>query len=439
MSNVKNIEVLPIYFDYVMKTEYPVYILVGGRNSGKTHFMGQELTTRLNNCKDYKCLVVEDVESNINEGVKTNILERIDDFGFNAIFDDTKQPAKIIHKINDNYILFKGYHSKKQQKRVKSLNGITSAWYEEAENITYEQFKALRMQLRGGNPKDRVLYLTMNPINQDGFVNNYFFKQKPDVVFDEFEDGRPKVFEKSIEVEFERDGEQKNVNIDCIVIVTTFRDNPYLTDLQIADIIELKETRPDLYEMLANGKFIKPEGALIKEFQKFSLSRVDLSQTSKITAIIDTASSGSDSATLGIYAKYSEEDHKLVAAYKDDRGADEVIPIMASMINRFEPDFVKVEKNHEGLYFESELKKKTKPKIKVAKFHSSENKHEKILSQSGRMKLDLYIRDDGDKEYNEFIKEAGDYNKDEKKNNKDDCIDNIAMYFKHGDKQGWGW
>ena len=433
MAN-KDIEILPIYFDYVMQTDYPVYILVGGRNSGKTHFMGQEITTRLNTCEDYKLLVVEDVETNINEGVKTNIIDRIEEFGWSPLFKDTKQPAKIMHKTNDNLALFKGYHSDKQQKRVKSLNGITAAWYEEAENITYEQFKALRMQLRGGNPKDRILYLTMNPVNQDGFINDYFFNNEPDKVFEKFEDGRPKVFDKSIEIEFERNGEKKKVNIECMVIVTTYKDNRHLTDMQVADILELEETRPDLYEMYAKGKFIKPQGALIKEFNKFSLDRLDLDQAGRITAIVDTASSGSDSATLGIYAKYDEERHYLVEAYKDDRDADIVIPIMASLINKHEPNFVKVEENHEGLYFQSELDKKTKRKIKVEKFRSTENKHEKILSQSGRMKMDLYIRDDGSKDYDKFVDEATNYNKDKKKNNKDDCIDNIAMYFKHGDK-----
>ena len=430
---------MPIYFDYVMETDYPVYILVGGRNSGKTHFMGQEAVYRMNACKDYKLLVVEDVETNINEGVKTNIIDRIEDFEQSSIFHDTKQPAKIQQKINDNIILFKGYHSKKQQKRVKSLNGITAAWYEEAENITYDQFKALQMQLRGGNHKDRVLYLTMNPINQDGFINNYFFKEKPDDVFEEFEDGRPKVFTKNIKTTINKEGKEKEIITPCMVIVTTYRDNPYLTDQQIAAIEELKETNKDKYEMLANGKFIKPEGALIKELQKFSLGKLNLDQAGRVTAIVDTASSGSDSASLGIYAKYDEEHHYLIGAYKDDRDADIVIPIMASLINKCESDFVRVEKNHEGLYFQSELDKKTKKKIKVDKFNSSENKHEKILSQSGRMKTDLYVRDDGDTDYNEFVSEALDYNKEEKKNDKVDCIDNIAMYFKHGDKQSWGW
>lgn len=432
---VKNIEILPLYFDYVLDTDYLVYILVGGRNSGKTHFMGQYATERMNNAEDYKMLVVEDVETNINEGVKTNILERISEFGYDAIFDDTKQPPKIIHKVTNNTILFKGYHSSKQQKRVKSLNGITAAWYEEAQNITYEQFKALQMQLRGGKPEDRKLFLTMNPINQDGFINNYFFKQQPDNVIEEFDDGRPKVFTKDIKVQV---GDEEVVTT-CMVIVSTYHDNKYLTMQQIAAIEELKQSNPDMYKMLAEGRFVKPEGTLLKELQKFSSNRINLSQSAKITAIIDTATSGDDSATLGIYAKYDDEHHYLIEAVKDSRDADVVIPIFASKINKYKPDYVRVEENHEGLYFESELKRKTHSNIKVTKFRSTENKHEKILSQSGRMRLDLYVRDDADKNYNEFVTGVLEYNKEAKENKHDDCIDNVAMYFKHGDKQAWGW
>lgn len=429
----KNVEVLPIYYDYILETDYPVYILVGGRNSGKTHFMGQLATMNLNDLKDYKMLIVEDVETNINEGVKTNVLERIEDCDWGSMFHSTKQPAKITHKITNNSILFKGYHSNKQQKRVKSLNKITAAWYEEAESITYEQFKALQIQLRGGDPRDRKLFLTMNPVNQDGFINKEFFKKKPDKIIKHFSDGRPKIFVRNIETEI---GDGEKIVTPCMIIVTTYKDNPHLTKQQIAVIEDYKNTDPDLYAMYTEGKFVKPAGALLKDLSEFSLSKIDLDQAAKLTAIIDTASSGSDSATLGIYAKYDEEHHYLVEAYKDDRDAAVVIPIMASLINKFEPNFVRVEENHEGLYYENELKKKTKNKIKVQKFRSTENKHEKILSQSGRMRVDLYVRDDADKNYKQFITEAGDYNKDPKENKHDDCIDNMAMYFKHGDKVG---
>lgn len=262
MSEVREIEVIPLYHDYVLTRNYPINILVGGRNSGKSFFMEQLAVINLHNKNKYKLLVIEDVETNIGEGVKDGIEERAEEFGLDGVVSSTKQPAEVTHELTGNNVIFKGYHSKKQQKQVKSLNEVTAVWYEEAENITYEQFKALRMQLRGGDEEDRQLFLTMNPINSDSFINEYFFQQQPDKVYERFADGRPKVFEKNITVELE----DAIVTIPCLIVVSVHWDNPYLTPEQRADIEELKQTDPEMYEMLAEGKFVKPAGTFFKEF-----------------------------------------------------------------------------------------------------------------------------------------------------------------------------
>ena len=258
----KEIEILPIYFDWLIEKNYPVNILVGGRNSGKSYFMQQLAVIKTNNSADYTLLVIEDIETNIGAGVKSGIEKRAAEFGLDGLFSSTKVPPEIRHA-NGNKVLFKGYRTDDQQKQVKSLNEVTAAWYEEAENITYNQFKALRMQLRGGTKGDRQLFLTLNPINQGGFINQYFFQRTPDRVFEYFPDGRPKVFEINIQVE--ADGE--TYTIPSIVVCTTYRDNPYLTAQQKADIEELKYTDKDMYAMLAQCKFVKPQGAFFPEFQ----------------------------------------------------------------------------------------------------------------------------------------------------------------------------
>ena len=263
------VEILPIYFDYALEKTYPVVILVGGRNSGKSFFMEQLAVMNLNNKKDYKLLVVEDVETNIGEGVKNGIEQRTEEFGLDKFFSSTKMPAEITHKVTGNKVIFKGYHSEAQQKQVKSLNEITAVWYEEGENITYKQFKALRMQLRGGNEKDRQLFITMNPIISDGYINQEFFIKEPDKVYEWFNDGRPKVFERVITVEIEGDnGEAEIVSLTCLIIVSTYKDNKYLTPEQKADIEELKQTDPEMYEMLGEGKFVKPSGTYFSEFSR---------------------------------------------------------------------------------------------------------------------------------------------------------------------------
>ena len=268
MSDSKEVEIIPIYYDYALMTNYPVYVFVGGRNSGKSYFMEQSTVIKMHNSKRYKLLVIEDVEVNIGAGVKDGIESRIEDFEYNAVFKSIKQPPTVKHLATGSNVLFKGYHSKEQQKQVKSLNEVTAVWYEEAENITYEQFKALRMQLRGGAGEDRQLFLTLNPINEDGFICQEFFKPLPDKVFERFSDGRPKVFIKNISVELENDGQSEIVDIPCMVIVTTHWDNPYLTKEQRADIEELKYKDPDQYAMLAEGKFVKKKGVYFGEFEK---------------------------------------------------------------------------------------------------------------------------------------------------------------------------
>lgn len=230
--------------------------------------MEQYGVIKMNNSKNYKLLVIEDVETNIGAGVKDGIESRIEDFKLEPIFKPIKNPPTITNIVNGNITIFRGYHSKEQQKQVKSLNEVTAAWYEEAENITYDQFKALRMQLRGGSDDDRKLFLTMNPINEDGYVCQTFFKTKPDEVFERFPDGRPKVFVKNITVEMENNDVVEIVTIPCMIIVTTHWDNPYLTKEQRADIEELKYTNKDQYSMLAEGKFIKGHGAYFPEFEK---------------------------------------------------------------------------------------------------------------------------------------------------------------------------
>lgn len=258
----RTIEILPVFYDYLIDKQYPVNVLVGGRNSGKSYFMEQLATIKAHNSEGYTLLVIEDIETNIGAGVKDGIEKRTEEFGIDMLYSSTKVPPEIRH-INGNKVLFKGYRTDDQQKQVKSLNEITAAWYEEAENITYNQFKALRMQLRGGDEADRQLFLTLNPMNEEGFINQYFFQRVPDKVFEYFPDGRPKVFEVNITVDVDDD----SYSLPCIVVCTTYKDNPYLTAEQKADIEELKHTDKDLYAMLAECKFVKPQGAFFGEFQ----------------------------------------------------------------------------------------------------------------------------------------------------------------------------
>lgn len=437
----KEIKLTPFYYDNVLGSTHQVDILIGGRFSGKTQNKQIENIASLGSKESYKLLVIEDLETGMADGYYAGLRERISEFEHEPAYNPKSRTAYIKNLINGNEALFKGYATEQQRLNVKKLTGITEIVVEEAEWIDYESFVGLLQQLRGGKEEDRKLTLLMNPVNPECFVNEEFILKPPNRVLEYFEGtDRPKVFEHDIRTEFEVNGEAVESIITVLVVLSTYRDNPFLTHEQIASIEQLKTKDPDKYAQLGEAKFIQPKGALLTQRQHFSLSRFDLNQAARLTAVVDTASSGSDSATLGIYAMIDEEHHYLVDVIKDADDAKKVIPRMITMINKYQPQKVMVEKNHEGLYYEDQIKRGVTPNILVKKFHSTENKHEKILGQSGRIMEHLYIRDDGGKEYNDFISEMYQYNKDIKVNKKmglhDDCIDNVSMYYKHGSKTG---
>ena len=440
----KEIKLTPFYYDNVLTAKHDVVIQVGGRFSGKSQNEQIRLVANMGSKENYRLLVIEDLETGMADGFYSGLRDRIEEFEHTPAYNNRSRTAYVKNKVNGNECLFKGYATEQQKLNVKKLTGITEIVVEEGEWLDYDSFIGLLQQLRGGNPKDRKLTILMNPVNPECFVNETFIVKPPTRVIEYFEGtDRPKVFEHTIKTAFEVNGDKKESDISVLVVLSTHYDNPFLTLEQRASIEQYKTTDPDKYAQLGEARFIQPKGALLKYRNYFSFSKFNTDLVARRTAIIDTASSGKDSATLGIYDKVDEEHNYLIEAIKDSDDAKIVIPRMVKAINKYKPQYVFIEKNHEGLYYINEITKAVHNGIKIRSFFSSENKHEKILGQAGRMIEDLYIRDDAGKEYNDFIAEMYSYNKDVRVNKKngihDDCIDNVAMYFKHGNPSEWGW
>ena len=124
-----NVEMNKIFVKYVLQTDADVIWQIGGRFSGKSFGMEQLASMHLATKQNYKMLVIEDKEGNVNQGTKAGILSRMKEFQYSPIFSDTKKPAEINSNISDNMELFKGYTTEDQVKQVKALNEVTSIWY----------------------------------------------------------------------------------------------------------------------------------------------------------------------------------------------------------------------------------------------------------------------------------------------------------------------
>jgi phage terminase large subunit len=268
-SDNKIIKVTPIYHDFVLNSDYDVVVQLGGRFSGKSHNEQIRLVANLIQKKDYKLLIIEDLESGISEGFHAGLYARIRDFQHDTAYTPETKVPHIKNILNGNTVIFRGYTSEQQKLNVKKLNGISEILVEEAEWMTYDDLMSLFQQLRGKNKEDRKLTLLLNPVNPDCFVNQYLIESTPDRVLKYFDGtNRPKVFEKNISTTFELDGEEITKTLRVLIVITTHFDNNYLTLEQRASIEQYKETDPDKYLQLGEARFIRSSGCYFQEFKR---------------------------------------------------------------------------------------------------------------------------------------------------------------------------
>ena len=265
----KEIKLTPQYFDYVFGAEYDAIVQPGGRYSGKSYNSEIEEAVNLASKKDYKLLIIQDLDKGGSDGYYAGLVDKIEQFEQTQAYNITTSSTKIVNNINGNQVLFRGYKTPQQKKDVKNIDQVTKIVVEEGEWMTFNDFLSLVQQLRGKQEKDRRLDILLNTVNEDCFVNKELVEAKPDKVFEYFPGTkRPKVFEKSFVTEYEIEGEMKKSTIKVLVVLSTHFDNPYLTGQQRAAIEVLRDTDPELYKQLGEARFIKPGGAYFKEFDK---------------------------------------------------------------------------------------------------------------------------------------------------------------------------
>jgi phage terminase large subunit len=86
----------------------------------------------------------------------------------------------IIELGTDSQILFVPIvnSSGEPAERLKSLTDITDFWLEEPTELSYDEFKMIRLRLRGEELKEgyRQIIMTFNPIDRNHWLHKYFFE-----------------------------------------------------------------------------------------------------------------------------------------------------------------------------------------------------------------------------------------------------------------------
>lgn len=232
-SRVFNKQIYDNLFDY----SHFVEVWYGGASSGKSHGVVQKVVLKsLQNWKyPRKVLWLRKVDRTITDSIYEDVKDCLRTFG---IYDLCKVNASS-HTItlpNQATFLFKGMQD---PERIKSIKGLSDVVMEEASEFTLDDYTQLTLRLREPKHEKRQLFAMFNPVSKLNWTYKQWFA--PGVTVD-----------------------PKRVCIHQ----STYKDNHFLDEENIATIENLKITNPDYYKIYTLGEFATLDKLVFPVFEK---------------------------------------------------------------------------------------------------------------------------------------------------------------------------
>jgi len=161
----------PIYIPYLHNRKRYL-ILYGGAGAGKSHFACQKILYRTMLEEGHRFLVIRKVARTLRQSVFRLFLDYISKWGLTQEFKINRTEMTITFEGNNNMILFAGVDD---PEKLKSIEGITSIWIEEAFELYLRDFVELDRRLRGIFHVYMQIILTYNPILKSHWTYDKFF------------------------------------------------------------------------------------------------------------------------------------------------------------------------------------------------------------------------------------------------------------------------
>lgn len=211
-------------------------ICYGGAGSGKSYAIAQKIIV---DCfqGERRYLVLRKVAATLKDSVFQLFVDILQEEGLYT-------QARINHTdkaitIESSMILCKGLDD---PEKIKSIQGITDCWIEEASELKQSDFEQLNLRLRGAGVKRRYI-LSFNPIDEDHWLKKRFFDEKTD---------------------------------DIRIIHSTYHDNAFLDDEYISELESYKERDPYYYDVYCLGEWGSVSGLRI--LRNVSIERFEIDQ-----------------------------------------------------------------------------------------------------------------------------------------------------------------
>lgn len=216
----------------LFKNKLRYEIVWGGAGSGKSHIVARKVLYRILKEKDVKhnFLIIRKVDRTIKRSVFTLVRNIISKWGLYDEFDVNLTDKTIIYKPTGSQIMFSGLDD---VEKLKSIEGVTSIWCEEATELTQEDFEQLDLRLRGNFGCIKQITLTFNPISEQHWIKKTFFDDPIKGVF---------------------------------TLKTTYLDNSFIDDDYKMVMENKRKSNPRYYNIYALGNWGTAEGLIFSNY-----------------------------------------------------------------------------------------------------------------------------------------------------------------------------
>jgi len=185
----------PAVFEPFFKTPKRYNVGEGGRGRGASWTIARKLITEAAGSKQ-RVLCTREYQSSIRDSVHRVLVDQIDALKLNQCFVVQRDS---ITSVAGSEFIFKGLHNNVQE--VKSIEGVTRVWVEEAEKVSTNSWEILIPTIR---TEGSQFYISYNPDDENGATYQRFhLKPPPDsnVIFSTYADNPwfPKVLRQEME------------------------------------------------------------------------------------------------------------------------------------------------------------------------------------------------------------------------------------------------
>jgi phage terminase large subunit len=239
----------------------------GGRGSGKSHFFGRLLVQKCVNHSGTLAVCIREVQKTLAQSSKRLVESKISSLGlesYSKIYSDKIQTP------GDGLIIFQGMQDHTGES-IKSLEGFTIAWIEEAQTLSSRSLSLLRPTIRA---KHSEIWASWNPRRKSDAIDDFLRTKRPS---------------------------------EAIVVRTSWRDNPWFPAVLEEERMLDLTLYPERYDHIWEGEYAKAfEGAyfskgLSEAKTERRIGRVSADPLLPLRAFFDIGGSGAQADAMAIW------------------------------------------------------------------------------------------------------------------------------------------